>query len=114
MIGLAKELSEHSDLYELHCLLGALFSQELTQNERLNLINKEYNIPIDDGIRKDVSVICNLSQGIKEAGMAAGIAQVVTNMYNNGFTLEQIVIATGMDLPKIKAIITEKENIKNE
>ena len=63
MIGLAKELPEHSDLYELHRLLGALFSQELTQNERLDLINKEYNIPIDDGIRKDVSVMCNLSQG---------------------------------------------------
>ena len=66
--------------------------------------------------------MCNLSQGIKEAGiaegkavgMAVGKAEVVTNMYNNGFTLEQIVVATGMDLPKIKAIITEKENIKNE
>ena len=126
MIGLAKELPEHNDLYELHRLLGALFSQELTQNERLDLINKEYNIPIDDGIREDVSVMCNLSQGIKEAGIAegkaagiaegkaAGIAEVVTNMHNNGFTLEQIAVATGMDLPKIKAIITEKENIKSE
>ena len=130
MIGLAKELPEHSDLYELHRLLGALFSQELTQNERLDLINKEYNIPIDDGIRKDVSVMCNLSQGIKEAGIAegiaagkaagmaegkaAGMAEVVTNMHNNGFTLEQIVIATGMDLPKIKAIIAEKENPENK
>ena len=138
MIGLAKELPEHSDLYELHRLLGALFSQELTQNERLDLINKEYNIPIDDGIRKDVSVMCNLSQGIKEAGIAEGkaagiaegkaagiaegkaagkaegIAEVITNMHNNGLTLEQIAAATGMDLLKIKAIITEKENIKNE
>ena len=56
--------------------------------------------------------MCNLSQGIKEAGIAegkaAGKAEVVTNMYNNGFTLEQIAVATGMDLPKIKDIITKK------
>ena len=82
--------------------------------------------------------MCNLSQGIKEAGIAEGkaagiaegkaagiaegkaagkaegIAEVITNMHNNGLTLEQIAAATGIDLLKIKAIITEKENIKNE
>ena len=58
--------------------------------------------------------MCNLSQGIKEVGMAEGMAKVVINMHNNGFTLEQIAVATGMDLPKIKDIIIEKENLKNE
>ena len=70
MIGVAKELCEHDEMYELHRLLGALFSQVLTQEERLELLDKEYNIPIEDSIRKDVSVMCNLSQGIKEAGIA--------------------------------------------
>ena len=45
----------------------------LTQEERLELLDKEYNIPIEDSIRKDVSVMCNLSQGIKEAGIAEGM-----------------------------------------
>ena len=66
--------------------------------------------------------MCNLSQGIKEAGIAAGraagkaegIAEIITNMHNNGLTLEQIAVATGMDLQKIKEIITEKESTKNE
>ena len=92
-------------------LLGALFSQVLTQEERLELLDKEYNIPIEDSIRKDVSVMCNLSQGIKEAGIAEGMekgkAEVVLNMHNNGFTLEQIVIATGMNIEEIKAVIVE-------
>lgn len=38
-IGLAKELPEHDEMYELHRLLGALFSQVLTQEERLELLD---------------------------------------------------------------------------
>lgn len=76
MIGLSKELPDHNEKYDLHRLLGTLFSLELTQDERLELLNKEYNIPIEDSIRKDVSVMCNLSQGIKEAGIAEGMAEV--------------------------------------
>lgn len=105
MIGLAKELPEHDEIYELHRLLVALFSPVLTQKERLELLDKEYNIPIEDGIRRDVSVMCNLSQGIKEAGIAEGMEKVIQNMHNNGFTLEQIVVATGMEEEEIKAII---------
>ena len=55
--------------------------------------------------------MCNLSQGIKEAGIAEGMekgkAEVVLNMHNNGFTLEQIVVATGMTIEEIKAVIAE-------
>ena len=111
MIGLAKKLPEHDEMYELHRLLGALFSQVLTPEERLELLDKEYNIPIKDNIRKDVNVMCNLSQGIKEAGIAEGRAEgkteVVLNMHNNGFTLEQIEVATGMNVEKIQTIIEE-------
>ena len=115
MIGLAKELPEHDEIYELHRLLVALFSPVLTQKERLELLDKEYNIPIEDSIRKDVSVMCNLSQGIKEAGiaegiekgMAEGMEKVIQNMHNNGFTLEQIAVATGMDAEEIKTLIAE-------
>ena len=35
MIGLAKELPEHDEAYELHRLLGALLSRELTVDEKL-------------------------------------------------------------------------------
>ena len=73
------------------------------------MLVKEYNIPIEDSIRKDVSVMCNLSQGIKEAGIAEGMEKgmekVIMNMHNNGFTLEQILVATGMTVEEIKAVI---------
>ena len=72
MIGLAKELPEHDETYELHRLLGALLSQELTVDEKLSIIGNEYDIPIEENMRKDVSAMCNLGEGIEEKGIAIG------------------------------------------
>ena len=112
-LGLAKNLPEHDETYELHHLLGALLSKELTIDEKLNIIGNEYDIPIEENFRKDVSVMCNLSQGIKEDGIAIGEArekaQIILNMYKNGFTAEQIASATDKDIEEVKAIIAGKE-----
>ena len=64
LVGLAKELPRQDEKHELHRLLGALLSKDLTQSEKLNIIEKEYDIPLEEDLRKDVSVMCNLSQGI--------------------------------------------------
>ena len=113
MLGLAKNLPEHDETYELHRLLGALLSKELTIDEKLNIIGNEYDIPIEENFRKDVSVMCNLSQGIKEDGIAIGEARkeekIILNMHNNGFTVEQIAMATDKNVEEVKAIITGKE-----
>ena len=113
MLGLAKNLPEHDETYELHRLLGALLSKELTIDEKLNIIGNEYDIPIEENFRKDVSVMCNLSQGIKEDGIAIGEARkeekIILNMHNNGFTVEQIAMATDKNVEEVKAIIAGKE-----
>ena len=109
MLRLANELPEHDETYELHRLLGALLSQELTVDEKLNIIGNEYDIPIEENFRKDVSVMCNLSQGIEEKGIAIGEAGLIIKMYKNGFTAEQIASATDKDIEEVKAIIAGKE-----
>lgn len=117
MIGLAKELPPHDENYELHRLLGALLSKELTIDEKLNIIGTEYDIPMEEDFRKDVSVMCNLSQGIKEDGIeigkeigeAIGEARIIINMHNNGFTAQQISAATNKDLKEVEKIIEGKE-----
>ena len=121
MIGLAKELPPHDENYELHRLLGALLSKELTIDEKLNIIGTEYDIPMEEDFRKDVSVMCNLSQGIKEDGIeigkeigkelgkAIGEAGIIINMHNNGFTAQQISAATNKDLKEVEKIIEGKE-----
>lgn len=53
-------LPKHGELYELHRLLGALLSQDLTIDQKLDIIGNEYDIPIEDNLRKDVSDMCNL------------------------------------------------------
>ena len=90
-------------------LLGALLSQELTIDEKLNIIGNEYDIPIEENFRKDVSVMCNLSQGIEEKGIAIGEAGLIMKMYKNGFTAEQIASATDKDIEEVKVIIAGKK-----
>ena len=73
----------------------------------------KYDIPIEENFRRDVSVMCNLSQGIKEDGIAIREARkeekIILNMHNNGFTVEQIAMATDKNVEEVKAIIAEKE-----
>lgn len=113
MIGLAKELPEHDETYELHRLLGALLSRELTVDEKLDIIGKEYDIPLEENFRKDMSTMCNLSQGVKEEGIAIwraeGEAGLITKMYKNGLSIELIASATDKTIEEVKTIIEGKE-----
>ena len=113
MIGLAKELPEHDETYELHRLLGALLSRELTVDEKLDIIGKEYDIPLEENFRKDMSTMCNLSQGVKEEGIAIGRAEgeagLIAKMYKNGLSIEQIASATDKTIEEVKTIIEGKE-----
>ena len=124
MIGLAKELPEHDETYELHRLLGALLSRELTVDEKLDIIGNEYDIPLEENFRKDMSTMCNLSQGVKEEGIAIGRregleegrregyaegeAGLIMTMYKNGLLPEQIASATDKTVEEIKTIIHGK------
>ena len=113
MIGLAKDLPEHDEIYELHRLLGALLSRELTVNEKLDIIGNEYDIPLEENFRKDMSTMCNLSQGVKEEGIAIGRAEgeagLITKMYKNGLSIELIASATDKTIEEVKTIIEGKE-----
>ena len=96
MIGLAKELPGQGEQYELHRLLGALFAEGLTVGERLNIIKEEYDIPIEQNIEQEVDVMCNLSQGIKEAGIAEGRSEgraeeIIETGYEFGLSEQDIL-----------------------
>ena len=105
MIGLAEELPKHEEKYELHRLLGALLSQDLTVNEKLDIIGNEYAIPMEKDFREDVSIMCNLSQKIKETGIEMGKREMIMKMYNKGYTAAQIADVAEMDEKQIKEII---------
>ena len=107
LIGIANEVLEHDDKYELHRLLSTLLSMELSVHEKLRIMENEYSIAVDDRIREDVSAMCNLSQGIRDNTLV----DVIMNMYENNFTLEQIAVATKKSVEEIKAVIEKREPV---
>ena len=125
MIGLTNALPESHNEYGLHRLLCAMFSNELSQQQKMKIMEQEYHIPMEESFKEEVSIMCNLSQGIKEAGIAegreAGIAEgreagivegkqreiekVVLNMHKKGYSLEQIMDATELEEIELKSMI---------
>lgn len=111
LIGISNELPEHDEKYELHRLLSALLSMELTVDEKLNMIKSEYSIPVDDKLRKDVDAMCNLSQGIRENATDNAIAGVIMNMHRDGYTLEQIARIVEKSAEDVNVIIKKRESV---
>ena len=77
----------------------------------------EYGIVADNRIREDVSAMCNLSQGIREKGIAEGKARgeaigeargkarLILKKYDKGYVLEQIADIAEQSIEEIKTII---------
>ena len=107
LIGLARELPRQNERHELHRLLGTLLSKSLTQSEKLKIIETEYDIPLEENLRRDVSVMCNLSQGIVDDTKV----EIIMNMYENEFSLEQISLATKKSIAEIERIIKENKPV---
>lgn len=117
LIGITNEIPEHDKKYEMHRLIGALLSSELKEQEKLDIIEHEYNIPISQEFREDVRIMCNLSTGIEERATERATKKAtektsekfILNMYKKGYTLDQIadVAETGVD--EVEAIIKKKE-----
>ena len=116
-IGITNEIPEHDEKYEMHRLIGALLSSELKEQEKLDIIEHEYNIPTSQEFREDVRIMCNLSTGIEERATERATKKAtektsekfILNMYKKGYTLDQIadVAETGVD--EVEAIIKKKE-----
>ena len=114
LIGITNEIPEHDEKYEMHRLIGALLSSELKEQEKLDIIEHEYNIPISQEFREDVRIMCNLSTGIEERATEKATEKTsekfILNIYKKGYTLDQIadVAETGVD--EVEAIIKKRES----
>ena len=110
LIGITNGIPEHDEKYEMHRLIGALLSSELKEQEKLDIIEHEYNIPTSQEFREDVRIMCNLSTGIEERATEKTSEKFILNMYKKGYTLDQIadVAETGVD--EVEAIIKKRES----
>ena len=105
LVGITNDIPEHDEKYEMHRLIGALLSTELREQEKLDIIEHEYNIPISNELREDVKIMCNLSTGIEEKATE----KFILNMYKKGYTLDQIADVEETSVAAVEAVIKKKE-----
>jgi len=90
-------------------LLSTLLSDTMKVQEKIEIMEDEYHIPVNDDLRRDVNVMCNLGEGIEEKAIEKTTRKVteefVKRMYENHFTLDQIALATGMSIEEAEVII---------
>ena len=122
MIGLAEEIPEQDEEYELHRLLGTLLSQHLEAMEKMQIVEEEYHISMEQKFREDLKIMCNLSQGVKEEGIAMGhkfgleqgrregrreailetTNNVISNMHEKGYTVMEIADVLKMSSEEVR------------
>ena len=104
-------------------LLGALLSETLREEEKLDILKNEYHIPMEKSIEEDVKVMCNLSDGIEERGIIKGRAegkaegkaegrtellkQLVQKKLAKGKSIEVIADELEEEVANIEAVIAE-------
>ncbi len=113
MVGIAENLPDQSERYELNRLLTTLLSQNIKERDKLRIIEKEYGIVTDDGLTEEVEQMCNLGQGLLErgeargrkAGLFEGKVQMILKLYQLDYTVESIAEIAEMSEQQIKEIL---------
>ena len=80
------------------CSEFVAFFKNLTVSERLDIIEKKFNIPLTEGLEGGVNFMSNLGEGIKEA-------QLIKTMYNNDVFCEEIARITEIELEDVKKAV---------
>ena len=129
MVGVTDDIPEKDEKYELHRLIAALLSDKMRASEKFDLIEREYGMEADDDLRKEVNIMCNLSDGLEEritkrvtdrvteevtAKVTEDVTKSVTKqmdqkyilgMYETGCSLDQIAVVAGMNVKTVKNVI---------
>ena len=112
LLGLAKNLPPYTEKNKLHGLLGALFTNELTADEKISIIESEYNIEAKNELRKDVRKVSGLGESLVESAAEEAWEQskikFIINMNEKGYTIEQIADVTEKSREEVEAVL-EKE-----
>ncbi len=116
-VGLKDQLAEKDEKFRLHRLLRALLSENLNPKEKLTIMNEEYEIPIEQNIRKEVDEMYTMTQYIKEKWQNKGWnegrneldVEYILGMHQNGLTLEQIANISKKTIKEVESILKDKK-----
>ena len=97
-------------------MLEVLLSKRCSAEEKLEILQKEYKIPMTEAIKKEVHTMCNLSQGVRAEGRAEGRAElkieIAQKLLSRGCDLEMIADATDLTLAQVKALGKKKTSTR--
>ena len=85
-------------------MLDVLLGSETSEAEKRKILQNDYDIQMTQTIEREVSVMCNLSKGVREKGHAEGVAENTLMSIKNvmetlGLTIEQAMAA--LKVPEI-------------
>ena len=75
-------------------LLEVLLSTERSTEEKKKILQEDFNIKMTQELEREVSEMCNLSDGVEQKGIAKGIMfSIQSLMESMGWTIEQAMDA---------------------
>ena len=86
--------------YKILDLLNTLFSQEITPDEKKEILNQKFNIATTAELESEVQGMCNLGSAIENKGKEIGRAEG-----KKGLPVEMIADAIGFSIDEVKAWI---------
>lgn len=90
----SKIATDNSQKTKLHSLLSTLLSKKLTLEEKEVLLNNEYGIVTQQGLKEEMRDMCNLADLVEERGIEHGIQKekinIILNMIKKGMSNEDI------------------------
>ena len=60
-------------------MLDVLLSNETSEAEKRKILQDDYGIQMTQTMEQEVSIMCNLSKGVEEKGIAKGMAAGIAN-----------------------------------
>jgi hypothetical protein len=93
LVGLGKKIPQKDEKdYGMHRLLGTVFSDDLSANDKIKVMEEEYGIPMEEQLKEDLVEMCNLSKGITARGEAKGEAKgIIQTALDFGASESEIV-----------------------
>lgn len=89
-------------------MLSTVFSRTLPVKERLDKLENEFGITVTEKIRKEVTDMCNLSQGIRNDAVDETKKETAERMIRDGaLPDEKIAQYSGLTLSQIKTLREE-------
>ena len=100
-------------------MLDVLLSNETSEAEKRKILQEDYGIQMTQTMEQEVSVMCNLSKGVEEKGMAKGIAKGMAKGMTNGIlaSIKNLVKNLGMSVEQAMSVLeipeTERQNYRD-